>query len=78
MAYLEIPLKDLKKDNIINIVLNLQSERKQFIEHFLTYFDKMFFIFDKQSRKFEKVESSLLVNQKLNSSLTTRVGYLDR
>ena len=49
-----------KKDNLVNIVLDLQSEKSQFIDSFGACFDKVTSNLDKLSKKLEKAESSLL------------------
>ena len=77
MVYTESSRKELRKDNI-NIALNLQSERSHSIELFGTLFNKITFNLDELFKKFEKVESSLPVSQKANSSLITRLHSLER
>ena len=63
MAHTEISLKDLKKENLISLVLSLQSERDKLIDMFGQHIDNLTSTVDNLSNSMVQVESSLSGDQ---------------
>ena len=61
MAHTENTLKELKKENLIALVLNLQNERDKFMEKFCERLDTLSNTVANLSSKLDLVESSLVV-----------------
>ena len=78
MAHNEITLKDLKKENLISLVLNLQSERDKFIDMLGHCRDKLTSTVDNLWSKLAQVESSLVVTKTVNNELVKCVTSLAR
>ena len=78
MAHAENKLKDLKKENIIALVLNLQNERKKLMEKFRERLDILSNTIDNLSSKLDLVESSLVVTKTVNDNLLNRITTLER
>ena len=78
MAHAENKLKDLKKENIIALVLNLQNERKKLMEKFRERLDILSNTIDNLSSKLDLVESSLVVTKSINDNLSNRITTLER
>ena len=78
MAHAENKLKDLKKENIIALVLNLQNERKKLMEKFRERLDILSSTIDNLSSKLDLVESSLVVTKSINDNLSNRITTLER
>ena len=58
MAHTEITLKDFKRENLISLVLSLQSERDKFIDTLGHCIDNLISTVDNLSNKLAQVESS--------------------
>ena len=78
MAHTENTLKDLKKENLIALVLNLQNERDKFMEKFCERLDTLSNTVDNLSSKLDLVESSLVVTKSINDNLSNRITTLER
>ena len=78
MAHTENMLKDLKKENLIALVLNLQNERDKFMEKFCERLDTLSNTVDNLSGKLDLVESSLVVTKTVNDNLLNRITTLER
>ena len=55
MAHTEITLRDLKKENFITLVLNLQSEYGKFIDILSQHIDNLTYTVDSLSSKWLKL-----------------------
>ena len=55
MAHTEITLKDLKEENFITLVLNLQSECDKFIDILSQHIDNLTYTVDNLSSKWLKL-----------------------
>ena len=78
MAHTEITLKDLKKENLISLVLILQSERDKFIDTLDHRIDNLTSTVVNLSCKVAQVKSSLVVSKTVNNELLKRVTSLER
>ena len=58
MAHTEITLKDFKRENLISLVLSLQSERDKFIDMLGHCIDNLISTVNNLSSKLAQVESS--------------------
>ena len=58
MAHTEITLKDFKRENLISLVLGLQSERDKFIDTLGHCIDNLISTVNNLSSKLAQVESS--------------------
>ena len=58
MAHTEITLKDFKRENLISLVLSLQSERDKFIDTLGHCIDNLISTVNNLSSKLAQVESS--------------------
>ena len=76
MAHTENMLKDLRKENLIALVLNLQNERDKFMEKFCERLDTLSNTVDNLSGKIGLVESSLVVT--VNDNLLNWITILTR
>ena len=56
MAHIENMINDLKKENLIALVLNLQNERGKFMEKFCKCLDTLSNTVDNLSSKLDLVE----------------------
>ena len=78
MAHTENTLKDLKKENLIALVLNLQNERDKFMEKFCERLDTLSNTVDNLSSKLDLVESSLAVTKTVNDNLLNCITTVKR
>ena len=78
MAHIENMLKDLKNENLIALVLNLQNEQDKFMEKFCKHLDTLSNIVDNLSSKLHLIESSLVVTKTVNDNLLDRITTLER
>ena len=78
MVHTENTLKDLKKENLIAFVLNLQNDRQKLMEKFCDRLDTLSNTVDNLSRKLDLVESSLVVTKTVNDNLLNRITTLER
>ena len=78
MAHAEIALKDLKKENLLSLVLSLQNERDNFIDTLGQRIDNLTSTVDNPSSKLAQLESSLVVTKSANNELLKRVTSIDR
>ena len=76
MAHTENTLKDLKKENLIALVLNLQNERDKFMEKFCERLDTLSNTVNNLSSKLDLVESSLVVTKTVNDNLLNHITTL--
>ena len=67
MAHTEITLKDFKRENLISLVLSLQSERDKFIDTLGHCIDNLISTVDNLSNKLTQVESSSVSGRDQNS-----------
>ena len=67
MAHTEITLKDFKRENLISLVLSLQSERDKFIDTLGHCIDNLISTVDNLSNKLAQVESSSVSRGDQNS-----------
>ena len=63
MALTENMLKDLKKENLIALVLNLQNDQEKLMEKFCEHLDTLSNTVDNLSSKLDLVELSLIVTK---------------
>ena len=66
MAHTEKKLKDLKMENLIALVLNLQNNLEKLIEKFSECLDTLSNTVDNLSSKLDWVESSVVVTKTVN------------
>ena len=66
MAHTEKKLKDLKMENLIALVLNLQNNLEKLIEKFSECLDTLSNTVDNLSSKLDRVESSVVVTKTVN------------
>ena len=66
MAHTEKKLKDLKMENLIALVLNLQNNLEKLIETFSECLDTLSNTVDNLSSKLDRVESSVVVTKTVN------------
>ena len=78
MAHTENTLRDLKKENLITLVLNLQNDREKLIEKFCERLDTLSNTVDNLSSKLDLVESSLVVTKIVNDNLLNRITAFER
>ena len=79
MAHTENALKDLKKENLIALILNLQNERGKFMEKLCERLDALSNTVDNLTSKLDLVESSLVIMTKtINDNLLNRITMLER
>ena len=78
MAYTENTLKDLKKENLIGLVLSLQSDCGKVIDTLGQHIDNLTSTVDNLSSKFAQVESSLVVTKTVNNELLKCFTSLER
>ena len=78
MAHTENTLKDLKKENLIALVLNLRNERNKFMEKFCERLDTLSNTVDNLSSKLDLVKSSLVVTKTVNDNILNRITRLER
>ena len=78
MSHTENTLKDLKKKNLIALVLNLQNERDKFLEKFCERLDTLSNTVDNLSSKLDLVGSSLIVSETVNDNLLNCITTLER
>ena len=78
MAHTEIKLKDLKKENLINLVLSLQSEHDRYTDTLGQRIDKVNSTVNNLSRKLAQVASSLVVTKAVSNELLKRATLLER
>ena len=69
MAHTENTLKDFKKENLISLVLSLQSDRDKVIDTLGHRIDNLTSTVDDLSSKLAQVESSLVVTKTVNNDL---------
>ena len=74
----EIALNNLEKENLVSLVLSLQSERDKFIDKLGQRIDKLASTVDNLLSKLPQVESSLVVIKTVNKKLLKRVTLLER
>ena len=67
MAHTEISVKDFKRENLISLVLSLQSERDKFIDTLGHCIDNLISTVDNLSNKLAQVESSSVSRGDQNS-----------
>ena len=77
MAHTEITLKDLKKANLVSLVLSLQSECDKFIGTLVPHIDNLTSSVNNLSSKLAQVESSLVVSKTVNNKLLKLVISLE-
>ena len=78
MAHTEITQKDIKKENLISLVLRFQSERDKFIDTLGQRINNLTSTVDNLLCKLTKVESSLVVTKTVNNELLKPVTLLER
>ena len=78
MAHTENTLKDLKKENLIALVLNLQNDREKLMEKFCERLDTLSNTVDNLSSKLDLFESSLVLTKTVNDNLLNRITTLER
>ena len=78
MAHTENTLKDLKKENLISLVLSLQSERDKFIDMLGQRTDNLTSTVDNLLSKLAQVESSLVVTKTVNNKSLKHITSLER
>ena len=78
MAHTENTLKDLKKENHIALVLNLQNDQEKLMEKFCERLDTLSNTVDNLSSKLDLVESSLVVTKTVNDNLLNLITTLKR
>ena len=78
MVHTENTLKGLKKENLIALVLNLQSDREKFMEKFCERLDTLSKTVDNLSSKLDLVGSSLVVTEAVNDNLLKRITTFER
>ena len=66
MAHTEKKLKDLKMENLIALVLNLQNNLEKLIEKFSECLDTLSNTVDNLSSKLDRVESSVVLTKTVN------------
>ena len=66
MAHTEKKLKDLKMENLIALVLNLQNNLEKLIEKFSECLDTLSNTVDNLSSKLDWVESSVVMTKTVN------------
>ena len=69
MVHTENTLKDLKKENLIALVLNLQNDREKLMEKFCERLDTLSNTVDNLSSKLGLVETSLVVTKAVKDNL---------
>ena len=69
MAHTENTLKDFKKENLISLVLSLQSDRDKVIDTLGHRIDNLTSTVDDLSSKLAQAESSLVVTKTVNNDL---------
>ena len=79
MAHTENTLKDLKKENLIALVLNLQNEWDKFMEKFCERLDALSDTVDNLTSKLDLVESCLVMMTKtVNDNLLNHITTFER
>ena len=78
MVHTKNTLKDLKKENLIALVLNLQNDREKLMEKFCESLDTLSNTVDNLSSKPDLVESSLVMTKAVNDNLLNRITTLER
>ena len=78
MAHTENTPKDLQKENLISLVLSLQSDRDKVIDTLGQRIDNLTCTVDNLSSKLAQVESSLMVTKTVNDELLKRLTSLER
>ena len=78
MAHTENTPKDLKKENLIALVLNLQNDKEKLMEKLCERLDTLSNTVDNLSSKLGLVESSLVLTKTVNDNLLDRVTTLER
>ena len=78
MAHTENTLKDLKKENLIILVLNLKNDREKLMEKFCERLDTLSSTIENLSSKLDQLESSLVVAKTANDNLLNRITTLER
>ena len=78
MAHTEITQKDIKKENLISLVLRFQSERDKFIDTLGQRINNLTSTVDNLLCKLTQVESSLVVTKTVNNELLKPVTLLER
>ena len=78
MAHTENMLKDLKKENLIALILNLQNERDKLMETFCKRLHTLSNTVDNLSSKLDPVESSLVLTKSVNDNLLNCITTLER
>ena len=79
MAHTENTLKDLKKENLIALGLNLQNEQDKFMEKLCERLDALSSTVDNLTSKLDLVESCLVMMTKtVNDNLLNRITMLER
>ena len=78
MAHTEITLKDIKKENLIRLVLRFQNEHDKFIDTLGQRIDNLTSTVDNLLCKLTQVESSLVVTKTVNNELLKPVTLLER
>ena len=78
MAHTENTLKDLKKENLIALVLNLQNDQENLMEKFCERLDTLSNTVDNLSSKLDLFESSLVLTKTVNDNLLNRITTLER
>ena len=77
MAHTENMLKDLKKENLIALVLNLQNDQEKLMEKFCDHLDTLSNTVDSLPSKLDLVES-LVVTKTVNDNLLNCITTLKR
>ena len=78
MPHTENTLKDLKKENLITLVLNLQNERDKLMEKFCERLDTLSNIVGNLSSKLDLVESSLVETKTVIDNFLNCITTLER
>ena len=78
MPHTENTLNDLKKENLITLVLNLQNERDKLMEKFCERLDTLSNTVGNLSSKLDLVESSLVETKTVIDNLLNRITTLER
>ena len=79
MAHTENTLKDVKKENLIALILNLQNEQGKFMEKLCERLDALSNTVGNLTSKLDLVESSLVIMTKtINDNLLNLITMLER
>lgn len=78
MTPTENTFKDLKKENLITLVLNLENDQEKFTEKFSESLVLLSNIVDNFSSKLDQFESSLAVIKTVNNNLLNQITSIVR